>query len=210
VANPLSNKISPVMAMQIYRACVLGSTNYLLALIEPTKANLSTLDRHTKRMVEQCMPMRNSTRDAVWGDCRLPRAEGILARERARFTLHCEGLPLPGSIICSLASKLKFEAAAVGMAVLSTRTRQPYYWFWRTIDLFKEIWVKHQIPPQIPCGGSTTHTPPGSPTLCWPPSLAYMVEQWVTLHGNRRRESISCYQRRSRWLSLRRALPVQT
>ena len=147
VANPLSNRISPVMALQIYRACVLGSTNYLLALIEPTQVNLSTLDRHTKRVVEQCMQMRGSAKDAVWGDCRLPRAEGILARERARLTLHCEGLPLPGSIICSLAYKLKLEAVEVGTAALRTRTRQPYYsWFWRMTDLFNEVQAKHQIP----------------------------------------------------------------
>ena len=162
VANPLSNRISPVMAMQIYRACVLGSTNYLLALIEPTRANLTTLDRHTKRVVEQSMQMRNSARDAVWGDCRLPRAEGILARERARVHLHCVAQPLTGSIISGIYSLVNNESAAMGTAVLRPMQRQPYYsWFWRMRDLGNDIRTKHgiEVPSQFSWPDEMTRVP---------------------------------------------------
>ena len=85
-------KHSPAFALQIFKTTVSGSTNYLLALANPTKGAANLLDTVSLRAARKALRFSNRVGDLacnamVWSESRLPRGAAILARERTRFAL---------------------------------------------------------------------------------------------------------------------------
>jgi hypothetical protein len=103
-ANPILWKASPVLILQLYRSCILGAANYLLALAEPTAAVADHLDRCSKAVMRVALRLSPRTpTEMVWAEGRLSTGKAIMARERLRLYYKARLTPLRNSILYRLA-----------------------------------------------------------------------------------------------------------
>ena len=86
---------SPALVLQLFKTVVLGSTNYLLALANPSKAATNAINTVTLKALRLALRLGSSCPSSlVWGEGRAPRGEAIMARERYRFATKMRTTPL--------------------------------------------------------------------------------------------------------------------
>lgn len=141
--NPLMRMASPVLALQLYRTCILGSSNYLLGLIEPTAKIANMLDKHSLEVVRCALRMGQRTpRDVLWSEGRLTLGQGIMARERVRPYFKAKLTPIPDSLL----RRIVVVVEARPSAGANLRTSPTTSWFARTKKLMQEWHDKYGIP----------------------------------------------------------------
>jgi hypothetical protein len=85
---------SPALVLQLFKTVVLGSTNYLLALANPSAAAASALNVATLKALRLALRLGPSSPNSlVWAEGRAPRGEAIMARERRRFAIKMRTTP---------------------------------------------------------------------------------------------------------------------
>ena len=103
-ANPLLRSASPVLVLQLYRSCILGAANYLLALAEPKAAVLDHLDKCSKAVTRAALRLASRTpTELLWAEGKLSTGQAIMARERLRLYHKAKLTPLKNSILYRLA-----------------------------------------------------------------------------------------------------------
>ena len=91
---------TPALVMQIFKTVVLGSTNYLLALSNPTVAAANALNIATLKAIRIALRLKPSSPSSLaWAEGRAPRGEAIMARERHRFATKMRSSPFRDSDI---------------------------------------------------------------------------------------------------------------
>ncbi len=109
--NGLVKRMSPALALQVYRACVLGTTNYLLAIIQPTQKLLDHIDKHTSKITLEVLGGYSRTPSLTrWAEGRLPTALTLMTRERARLYLKIQHTPFTDSILYNVMGIVKQAA----------------------------------------------------------------------------------------------------
>jgi hypothetical protein len=92
--NRAMRHVSPVLALQVYRACVLGAANYLLGIIEPTAAICGHMDAHSLAVTRQVLhAFKRTPNSLLWAEGHLPKATTLMLRERARLYLKMQHTP---------------------------------------------------------------------------------------------------------------------
>lgn len=77
---------SASLARLIFKTVVRGSTNYLLALSNPSLKAASAINTATLKAIRTALRLDDSALNSlVWDEGRAPRGEAIMARERHRF-----------------------------------------------------------------------------------------------------------------------------
>lgn len=160
---------SPVLALQVYRACVLGAANYLLGIIEPGAAIASYLDTHTKAVTRHVLRCYRRTPVAtLWAEGRLPTALTAMMRERTRLYLKMQYTPFTGSVLYQTMGIVKRNAAARPDS--RTRPTAASSWVQRTEQLMQQYATKHGVhllPPVPAAEAGQPPMPAAPPPKAW-------------------------------------------
>jgi hypothetical protein len=132
VSNALVRNASPAFALQIYRTVVLGASNFLLSITEPTPGVVAIIDSFNLRVTRKVIHVQKRVcNPAVRAEGGIMPAIAILARERTRLALKLRDTPFADSIAHRLYTAIMQERHAAKARPLKDAT---YSWFWRTAD----------------------------------------------------------------------------
>ena len=127
-------KASPAVAFQVLNTAVAGSASYLLCLMEPNAKLTASMDRRLASAARKCQRVPSKVPLAnAWLDARIPRATGLLMRERARLYLTLKRTPFRDAIAPRLFRFLRREARA---APAPRKVSRNASWVARTRALF--------------------------------------------------------------------------
>ena len=94
-SSRLVRQHTPALILQLFKTVVLGSTNYLLALANPSVAAANAINTATLKAVRAALRFGDaSSCSLLWAEGRAPRGEAIMARERHRFATKMRTTPL--------------------------------------------------------------------------------------------------------------------
>ena len=148
--NSLIPNAGGALAFQVLNTTVTGAANYLLSMVEPTSSFSKQLDGLLADAARRCqsVPTQAVPQDAAWLDGRLPRALGLLMRERARLYLSLQHPHDSSGIAAQLFRILRREAAAHGGAA---RTQN---WVSRTEHWFAKLAADYGVATPVASGPS--------------------------------------------------------
>ena len=185
---------SPALILQLFKTVVLGSTNYLLAIANPSAAATKAINTATLKAIRSALRLSPTAPNTlVWAEGRAPRGEAIMARERFRFATKMRTTPFrdtdiaprifralsasfeAGSNIshthCSLTHRimqLELDYAACGIPVPASsflnRSRDAAA-FGRRVGLYHWINEGRALDAARPMASDPLRPPAGPPTL---------------------------------------------
>ena len=147
--NSTMRTVSPVLALQVFRSCVLGAANYLLGIIEPTADVATYMDTHTRAVTREVLhAYKRTPTSLLWAEGHLPMATTVMTRERLRLFLKLQHTPFPDSIFAQVMGIVKQNAE-----IERHRYPRPHKrasWVIRTQHILAQHHATHGVVPGVP------------------------------------------------------------
>lgn len=137
----------PALAFQIINTTVVGAASYLLCIAEPTQRLVNGVNDIIASVARKCQVVPSKVpSSSVWLDGRLPRALGLVMRDRTRMFLTLQHTPFQHAIAPRMFRALLPAALAAGLPQRAYRTT---LWTAQTIALFDRVAQRLGIPRPI-------------------------------------------------------------